>query len=100
MLFWFPVTTGPRPQSNGSAWVPEGTSLGASAAENQAIQSGNVIEERAGLSLPAGLDVANVAAVQAAFLQYWTIRASQINGKGLSEYYGVFEDPGVGVQQG
>lgn len=89
VAFWYPITSTPRPQTNGSAWIASGTSLGASTAENQAIQAGTVQEELKGFSFPVGLAT---AAIEAYLQQYWTNRNAQINGIGGNQYYGVAFD--------
>lgn len=95
ILLWLPVSNPSSQRSaTGSQWTK------ASVAENAAIQSGAVLEERTSVTLPAGLDTANVAAVQAVLLQAFTERSSQLAGNGPNEYNGVAYDPGAnGWQQ-
>jgi hypothetical protein len=86
-LFWFPITSGAKAQSNGSAWTS------ASAAENTAIQSGTVLEESGSFQFPTGTTTANIKAY---LLQYWTNRNTQINGVGPGLFANVFEDSVTG----
>lgn len=93
LLLWIPVAAGRKAQANGSVWAD------ASPAEDAAIQSGAVIEEQTSVALPAGLDlISNGTAVQAVFLQAWTIRAGQINNNGPAEYAGIYYDPTANPQ--
>ena len=69
VLFWHPITKNPVAQTAGSVWVASGTSLGASTAENQAIQAGTIREEGHGFTFPVGL---SVAAIEAFLQQAWT----------------------------
>jgi hypothetical protein len=82
-VFWFPVASGAKAQTNGSVWT------GASTAENTAIQNGSVQEEQTSFSFPVGLAVASVKAF---LLQYWTNRNARIGGVGQALYANVFED--------
>jgi hypothetical protein len=86
-LFWFPITSGKQPQTAGSAWT------GASAAENAAIQSGAVLEERTTIQLPYNNDA---TANETSLLQYWTNRNAQINGRGPAQAQGTYYDPASG----
>lgn len=89
VLFWFPITKQPVTQTAGSSWTPSGTSLGASSAENQAIQAGTVKEEGHSYVFPINLAVANIEA----FLQQaWANRNAQLNGQGANQFYGSFFD--------
>lgn len=87
--FWFPITGTPRPRTDGSQWIASGTSSGASAAENTAIQNGTVQEEVKAFSFPVGLPVASI---EAYLMQYWANRNAQINGVGGNQYYGAAYD--------
>lgn len=92
-LFWFSITAGARTQSGGSAWTPNGTSAGASATENSAIQAGTVLEEAHSFVFPVGTPVADIENV---LLQAWTNRNAQINGIGPNQFYGAFNDSVTG----
>lgn len=85
--FWFAVTTAKRPQANGSAWT------GASAAENTAIQNGDVIEEVQAFPFPLGT---LAASIKDFLQQYWTNRNGEIGGKGPAQFAGVFFDSATG----
>lgn len=89
VAFWYPITLNPVPRSAGSAWVPSGTSAGASTTENSAIQAGTILEEVRGFSFPVG---SPVSAIEAILEQYWTKRNAQINGQGANQYYGAYFD--------
>jgi hypothetical protein len=82
-VFWFPITTGKLAVSGVSAWS------GASAAENTAIQSGNVIEEVSSFQLPVNFPVVQTKAY---LNTYWTNRNAAINGVGPGLYNSVFYD--------
>ncbi|HUJ41270.1 MAG TPA: hypothetical protein VLW54_12050 [Candidatus Acidoferrales bacterium] len=97
VIFWFPITSFPAPQTGGSAWVPvAGVSSGASTAENQAIQAGTVKEEGGSFTFPVGTPVANLEAV---LLQAWSNRNAQLNGVGSYQYYGAYNDSSAGWAQ-
>jgi hypothetical protein len=89
VAFWFPITSTPRPQTNGSVWIASGTSTGASAAESAAIQAGTVVEEVQAFSFPVGLVT---SAIQSYLVQFWTNRNVQINGVGGNQYFGTSFD--------
>ena len=89
VAFWYPITLNPVPQTAGSAWVPSGTSAGASTAENQAIQAGTIREEIQGFSFPVGTPV---AAIEAVLQQAWAKRNAQIAGQGANQFYGSWFD--------
>jgi hypothetical protein len=86
---WFPITTGARPQTFGSAWVASGTSTGASTAENTAIQNGAIYEEAFSRNFPVGT---SAATIEATLIQAWIDRNAEINGNGANIYYGVWYD--------
>jgi len=85
--FWFAITSGAAPVTANSAWA------GASAAENQAIQNGSVLEEVQALTVPIGLAAANI---KATLQQAWTERNNQLAGIGPNVFSGVFFDSGTG----
>lgn len=88
-LFWIPVSSGIRTQTAGSSWVPNGTSLGAIAAENTAIQTGSILEVSWGYSFPVNTPVATIES----FLQQaWTNKNAQVNAIGPNQFYGFFYD--------
>jgi len=88
-LFWIPITSGVRIQTAGSAWVANGTSTGAAAAENTAIQNGTISEIGWNFSFPVGTAVATIEA----FLQQaWTNKNAQVNAIGANQYYGSWYD--------
>src|SRR5690349_14296269 len=87
--FWFPLTFNPVSQTAGSVWVASGISVGASAAENLAIQNGTIKEETRDFSFPVGTPV---AAIQAVLQQAWAKRNAQIGGQGANQFYGSFFD--------
>jgi hypothetical protein len=89
IAFWFPITLNPVPQSAGSAWVPSGSSAGASTAENQAIQAGTIKEEVRSFDFPVGTPV---SAIEAVLQQAWAKRNAQIAGQGANQFYGSFFD--------
>jgi hypothetical protein len=89
VAFWFPITVNPVPQTAGSAWVPSGTSLGASAAENTALQVGTIKEELQSFTFPVGTPV---SAIEAVLQQAWAKRNAQIGGQGANQFYGSFFD--------
>ena len=93
VLFWFSITSGMRTQTAGSQWVANGTSVGASTAENQAIQAGTVLEEAHSFTFPVSTPIADIEAV---LLQSWTNRNTQINGIGPNQFYGAFNDSTTG----
>lgn len=94
VAFWFNITSGLQPQTNGSQWVAvAGGSTGASQQENADIQSGAVKEEVAGWPFPTG---SPATAVKAILLQGWTNRNAQLNGIGPDQYYGIFDDSVAG----
>jgi hypothetical protein len=86
-LFWYPITSGKQPQTAGSAWT------GASAAENAAIQSGSVLEERTSIAMPYNNDASSN---ESALVQYWTNRNAQIAGRGPTQAQGTYYDPAGG----
>ena len=88
-LFWFQLSSGIRTQSAGSAWVPNGSSVGASAGENQAIQAGTILEESHSFQFPVATPITDIENVM---LQAWTNRNQQINGVGPNQFYGSFND--------
>lgn len=90
---WYAITSGIRTQTAGSAWVPNGSSAGASAAENTAIQNGTVLEEVQTFTFPVSTPSADM---EAYILQAWTNRNAQINGVGPNQYYGTFHDSTTG----
>jgi len=90
VLFWFPITTKPNPQTAGSQWNPiSGVSTGASTAENQAIQAGSIKEEARSFSFPVGT---SIAAIEAVLQQAWAQRNAEIGGVGPNQYYGSYFD--------
>jgi hypothetical protein len=89
VLFWFPVTSGIRTQTAGSSWVANGTSAGASAAENTAIQNGTVLEEPHSFAFPVSTPVATI---EATLQQAWANRNVQVNAIGQNKFYGFFWD--------
>jgi hypothetical protein len=89
VLFWYPITKQPVPQTAGSAWVASGTSTGAASAENQAIQAGTIKEEARGFTFPVGL---TVSAIEAFLQQTWANRNAELNGQGPNQYYGSYFD--------
>lgn len=89
ILFWFSITSGVRTQTAGSAWVASGTSAGASAAENTAIQNGTVFEEQHTFTFPVSTPAATI---EATLQQAWANRNAQINGVGQNKFYGFFWD--------
>jgi hypothetical protein len=89
VLFWYPITLNPVTQTAGSAWVPSGTSAGASAAENSAIQAGTIREEGGSFSFPVGTPV---AAIESVLQQAWAKRNAQIAGQGANQFYGSWYD--------
>jgi hypothetical protein len=86
-LFWFAITSGVRTQTAGSAWVASGSSAGASAAQNSAIQAGTILEESHNFTFPIGT---SQATVENYLQQAWTNRNGQINGVGPNLYYGAY----------
>ena len=90
-LFWFPITTRPQPQSNGSQWATiPGVSVGPSPAETAAIQAGTVKEESFNFTFPIGV----APAVSEGYMQEaWAARNAEINGIGGYVYYGAYYDP-------
>jgi hypothetical protein len=84
-LFWFPITSGIRPQTNGSAWTASGSSAGATTAENAAIEAGTIIEIGWSYTFPNNFAIADV---QAFLQQAWANKNVQINGVGPNLYYG------------
>lgn len=92
VAFWYPITASAVPQTAGSVWVPSGTSVGASAAENTAIQAGTIKEEVQSFSFPVGTPV---AAIEAVLQQAWAKRNGQIAGQGANHFYGAFYDGAV-----
>lgn len=89
ILFWYPISANPVPRANGSVWIASGTSIGATAAENTAIQNGSIFEEQRAFSFAVGTAVANIEAV---LQQYWTKRNAQLAGQGGNQFYGSFWD--------
>jgi hypothetical protein len=88
-LFWIPVTSGIRTQTSGSSWVANGSSVGASTAENTAIQNGTISEVGWNFSFPVGTPVATIEV----FLQQaWANKDVQINGIGPNQFYGSWWD--------
>jgi hypothetical protein len=86
-VLWFPITSGVKAQTTGSAWA------GASAPENAAIQAGTVLEEQGSFNFPTGLAVASIKDF---LLTYYARRNAQINGVGQGLYAGVFDDSVTG----
>lgn len=95
IAFWYPISSGIRTQGNGSAWTPNGASLGASAAEHAAIQAGTILEEVESFPFPTGTPIADV---QAVLLAKWTNRNAQLGGVGPNKFYGIAYDPTVNPQ--
>lgn len=89
IAFWFSITLNAVSQTAGSVWVASGTSAGASAAENSAIQAGTIREEVRSFTFPVG---SPVSAIEAILQQAWTKRNGQINGQGANQFYGAFFD--------
>ena len=89
VAFWYPITLNAVTQTAGSVWVASGTSLGASAAENTAIQTGTIREEVQNFSFPVGTPV---SAIEAVLQQAWAKRNAQIAGQGANQFYGNFWD--------
>ena len=96
--FWFPITSGARPLLNNvtSAWTASSPSVGASAAQNTAIQNGTILEEVRNFSFPLGT---TTNSMQAALQQYWTNRNKEVAALGGNQYYGYTWDGTVWVQQ-
>jgi hypothetical protein len=86
-VFWFPITSGALPRTAGSAWV------GASPAENAAIQAGTVLEEGYGDSFPVGT---TTVAIKDILNKAWTQRQNALNGVGPNTYNGIFFDGATG----
>ena len=86
-VFWYPITVGAKSQTAGSSWS------GASAAENQAIQNGTVLEESASFSFPVG---SAVTTIKDYLLNAWTQRNKALGGVGPAEYFGVYDDSVTG----
>lgn len=82
---WFPVTAGkewPLGSGSGSAWQ------GASAAEVQAIQLGQVIEEVKAFSFPS---TTTVPAIKAALVNTWGSRNGYLAAQPFKgQFYGVY----------
>jgi hypothetical protein len=89
VAFWFAITLNPVSQTAGSLWVPSGTSLGASVAENSAIQAGTVREESASFSFPIGTPI---SAIEAVLQAAWAKRNTQISSQGANQFYGSWFD--------
>jgi len=88
-LFWIPVASGVRTQTTGSAWLANGSSTGATSAENTAILNGTIAEVAWDYSFPVGTPVATIEA----FLQQaWTNKNDEVNGIGANQYYGSWWD--------
>jgi hypothetical protein len=85
--FWYVITSGKKTTANASLWS------GASAADNIAIQNGDVIEEVQNFPFPIGSLPTTVKDVLAA---NWNKRNSQINGVGPNLYNGIFLDSVTG----
>ena len=96
VLFWFPITLNPVARTAGSTWTASGTSAGASAAENAAVQNGSIIEEQHSYSFPVGT---LVSAIQAVLQAAWARRNAQIAGQGANQFYGAFFDGSAWGQQ-
>lgn len=88
-LFWIPVTSGIRTQTAGSLWVANGTSLGAAAAENTAIQNGTILEVPWSFQFPVGTPAATI---EITLQQAWTNKNAQVNAVGPNQFYGFFYD--------
>jgi len=90
-LFWLAVPAGQEialPVGAASVWP------GASAAENAAIQAGQVIEEQHGAQWPAGTPAATI---KAALVSAFTARQAIVNGQpNPNQYFGVFFDSVTG----
>lgn len=82
-VFWYPITSGALTRTAGSLWV------GASAAENQAIQNGTVLEEVQAFPFPVGT---TTAAIKDVLNKAWTQRNAAIGGVGPNQYNGIFLD--------
>src|SRR5205823_14960406 len=82
VAFWYPITLNPVPQTAGSVWVPSGTSLGASAAENASIQAGTIREEGGSFSFPIGTPI---SAIEAVLQASWAKRNAQISSQGANQ---------------
>jgi len=87
--FWFAISKNPVPRANGSAWGASGTSAGASAAENSAIEAGTIVEELNSFNFPVGTPV---SAIEAVVQQAWAERNAQLNGQGGNQFYGDYWD--------
>jgi hypothetical protein len=86
-VFWYAINSGLRTQTAGSLWI------GASAAENQAIQSGAVLEESQSFSFPVGTLAATIKDV---LNKAWTQRNSALGGIGPNTFNGIFFDSVTG----
>ena len=82
-VFWYPISSSAKAVSGISVWP------GASAAENQAIQAGSVLEETQSFQFPVGF---TPASIKAFLLQYWANRNAQLAGVGPGQFANVFED--------
>ena len=89
VLFWFPITLNPLARTAGSTWTASGSSAGATAAENTAVQNGSILEEEHSYSFPVGTPV---SAIQAILQAAWAKRNAQIAGQGANQYYGDYFD--------
>jgi hypothetical protein len=81
LLFWFPVTSGQRPQSSGSLFAA------ASDAENADIKAGNVVEEPHTVPVPVG---APATTIESLALETWANRKAvrDLQGGGRNTLYG------------
>lgn len=83
IAFWYPITAGVATTSLGSVWA------GASAAENNAILAGTVVEETFSYAFPVGTPA---TAIKPVLQQVWIDRNAQIGGIGPNIFFGVFFD--------
>jgi hypothetical protein len=84
-VFWFPITSGVRPVSSGSAWMASGSSAGATQTQINAINAGTILEVPWSFTFPTGF---SVASIQAFVQQAWVNANAQLNGVGPNLYYG------------
>jgi hypothetical protein len=83
VVFWYPITSGALAQTKGSLWV------GASAAENTAIQNGTVLEESQSFDFPVGTTATTIKDV---LNKAWTQRNTALGGVGPNMFNGIFFD--------
>lgn len=83
VVFWYPITTGALAKTSGSVWV------GASAAENTAIQAGTVLEEQQSFNFPVG---ATSVTIKDVLNKAWTQRNNALGGIGPNQFNGIFFD--------